>query len=571
MDTYPSGEDSLNDTLYSPTQLMVSPYHKNKLYCDEDPIKDYTYTGMLFSPRYPTSCSSELNALPSQDDFQSNMSVGYASRTTLSKQPSLAGLGILLDGILSVLGSVDTRQLLEHEGDRRCTVSSQGAHPDHDSTMTDVSPMSRSLSRTFHANSEDTLCGTLRLTSHLTGGPLPCDRSFPTVQSPVGCTAGPIPTADKATSLGDTAPSYARSTSTEPPIGLFPDVNMRTILRDDEPVACVNPASIMGPAPVKAEFDELDRDITMDISPEPSVTMEDAPPPPDSDIPSASGSVSGAQSDSNVYDLLDQSFLKLEEIAQEVAALHLAPPASVGPAALHYPTLHTTFPACEETKVLPLVSVTLWGSQPAKNLSRPRSPLADLNTNQPPVNRGPILPDTPILNAHLGVDIEVLRAKVERHRLRNPDQDIDNAWFLPFVGKLTPRGELLEDYRCYILGCNQTNKRRDHIVTHVGSHVDHRPYECAHCGQRFLRKNECKRHEARHADDYRSFTCKLCPASETKSYSRQDTLKRHMTKAHGASAASKEKCGRKKARTEHLKEEGDGRILGMSGDAYGWP
>ncbi|KZT19297.1 hypothetical protein NEOLEDRAFT_1102507 [Neolentinus lepideus HHB14362 ss-1] len=180
-----------------------------------------------------------------------------------------------------------------------------------------------------------------------------------------------------------------------------------------------------------------------------------------------------------------------------------------------------------------------------------RAPLGDFSPN---INRQIQFchPESPMLNAHLGVDVEALRDKVERYKLRHPGQEIDNTWFFPFVGKLSDRGELLEDYRCYIKGCNQRNKRRDHIVTHVGSHVDHRPYECGHCGQRFLRKNECKRHESRHAVDFKAFTCNLCSADESKSYSRQDTLKRHMTKAHGVPPMSgiKEKCRRRKAKAK---------------------
>jgi early growth response protein 1 len=39
---------------------------------------------------------------------------------------------------------------------------------------------------------------------------------------------------------------------------------------------------------------------------------------------------------------------------------------------------------------------------------------------------------------------------------------------------------LLDDYRCYVVGCTQVNKRKDHMIVHVGSHLDHRPYKCGY-------------------------------------------------------------------------------------------
>jgi hypothetical protein len=92
------------------------------------------------------------------------------------------------------------------------------------------------------------------------------------------------------------------------------------------------------------------------------------------------------------------------------------------------------------------------------------------------------LPDmgTPVLDAHHGIYIEELRAKADRYRQRNPGEDIDKRWLNSFAGKLSERGELLDDFRCYVHGCYQTNKRRDHILIHVGSHVDQRPFVCGH-------------------------------------------------------------------------------------------
>ncbi|KAF8974637.1 hypothetical protein BDZ97DRAFT_40031 [Flammula alnicola] len=143
----------------------------------------------------------------------------------------------------------------------------------------------------------------------------------------------------------------------------------------------------------------------------------------------------------------------------------------------------------------------------------------------PPVDLG-----TPVFDAHRGIDIEELKAKAERYRLRNQGRDYDKRWLISFAGKLSARGELVEEFRCYVAGCKQANKRRDHILIHVGAHLDQRPFKCMHCSSRFLRKNECKRHELSHTG-IRPFSCHLCPAPAT-TFVRQDLLKRHMKRTH---------------------------------------
>jgi hypothetical protein len=92
-----------------------------------------------------------------------------------------------------------------------------------------------------------------------------------------------------------------------------------------------------------------------------------------------------------------------------------------------------------------------------------------------PINYG-----TPVLDAHRGIELKELEAKAERYRLRNQGRDYDKKWLLSFAGKLTPQGLLTEEYRCYINGCNQFNRRRDHILIHVGGHLDQRPFACSH-------------------------------------------------------------------------------------------
>ncbi|KAG1892720.1 hypothetical protein F4604DRAFT_1701247 [Suillus subluteus] len=153
---------------------------------------------------------------------------------------------------------------------------------------------------------------------------------------------------------------------------------------------------------------------------------------------------------------------------------------------------------------------------------------------------------SPILNAHMGIDLSELAFRAERYRARHSAQEIDRGWLMHFAGKLSDRGELIEEFRCYVVGCGQRNKRRDHIIVHVGAHVDQRPFGCSMCPQRFLRKNECKRHEASHSG-VRPYHCEVCGQT----FVRQDLLKRHTKRTHGLEKGTRSAGSRrKKARTE---------------------
>lgn len=102
----------------------------------------------------------------------------------------------------------------------------------------------------------------------------------------------------------------------------------------------------------------------------------------------------------------------------------------------------------------------------------------DLQTDEqgfPPINLG-----TPVFDAHRGIHLAELKARAERYRLRNQGRDYDKKWLMSFAGKLTSRGALIEEFRCYVTDCQQRNKRRDHILIHVGGHLDQRPFKCLH-------------------------------------------------------------------------------------------
>lgn len=92
---------------------------------------------------------------------------------------------------------------------------------------------------------------------------------------------------------------------------------------------------------------------------------------------------------------------------------------------------------------------------------------------------------SPVFDAHKGVPLLELKAKAERYSLRNPGKEYDRRWLILFAGKLSVQGELIADFRCYVAGCTQINKRRDHILIHVGAHLDQRPFGCIHWYAKF--------------------------------------------------------------------------------------
>ena len=102
-------------------------------------------------------------------------------------------------------------------------------------------------------------------------------------------------------------------------------------------------------------------------------------------------------------------------------------------------------------------------------------------------SKGPLVsPDTPVFNVHEGVSELDLQRRANRYRRRYPGRSLDRHWLLKYAGKLNKDGKAIEDYRCYISGCAQVNKRRDHIIVHICSHANERPFACRHWLPHFL-------------------------------------------------------------------------------------
>lgn len=84
-----------------------------------------------------------------------------------------------------------------------------------------------------------------------------------------------------------------------------------------------------------------------------------------------------------------------------------------------------------------------------------------------------------IPKAYEGISITDLERRAKDYQALNPGLEFDNKWLTLFAGKLTPSGKTVDNYRCYINGCEQTNKRRDHMVTHTAWHLGQRAFQCS--------------------------------------------------------------------------------------------
>ena len=69
-------------------------------------------------------------------------------------------------------------------------------------------------------------------------------------------------------------------------------------------------------------------------------------------------------------------------------------------------------------------------------------------------------------------------------------------------------------------------------------------------GMKFLRKNECKRHESSH-EGLKPFSCRLCAPFHERSFVRQDLLKRHLRVSHGVNETSSRKRGQHKKEIDY--------------------
>ena len=322
-----------------------------------------------------------------------------------------------------------------------------------------------------------------------------------------------------------------------PLVGLYADVNMRELaLQSKTPDICVNPADVMTdslmmssptmdsspvlepkqtpPNPIPRLATAAERSTT----PPPRLTSS---PPPDyrADFPKEA-LVDEDFPDEAISAIV--SILKTSTVKSEAQATPIIPPEDVRPMQTYlkenqdlpgppYPParsmlLNTGFgdpkapgPSTQPHKRMPLADLPIPQAEytgsphtlcypydtyeqamsytfaPPPSLPQVQArPLAPVQAPAP----GP--PLSPILNAHAGITLEELRRRANDYRARHEGADLDKSFLQCFAGRLSARGEMLDEYRCYVSGCEQRNKRRDHILVHVGAHVEHRPWMCRH-------------------------------------------------------------------------------------------
>ncbi|KAF7793635.1 hypothetical protein EIP86_004750 [Pleurotus ostreatoroseus] len=319
-------------------------------------------------------------------------------------------------------------------------------------------------------------------------------------------------------------------------IGLVADVNLRTTALATQPQQlCVNPADLSGPSEPKSDEDmDVDQDVVMT---EPDNTKNDDSqtgarwPSPDlaADFPDDAVTA--------IVSVLAAS--AKDETSKTGGQPNLFMPAPALPQHMGARQGHNMHPSAFPSRSAYGLGIQFGappghvahapGPAPGPSAAGPRMPLAPISNETKAQIRNQ---QAPVLNAHEGVELDDLRVRAETFRMLNPGCELDKTFLQAFAGRLSERGELLPEFRCYVKGCSQRNKRRDHILVHVGSHVEHRPFQCPQCGMRFLRKNECKRHMSSHGG-YKPYTCNLCAPFQVKSFVRQDLLKRHMKVTHG--------------------------------------
>ncbi|OBZ70004.1 Krueppel-like factor 15 [Grifola frondosa] len=316
-------------------------------------------------------------------------------------------------------------------------------------------------------------------------------------------------------------------------IGIYADVNMRFLAQEEGPIFGVNPADVMGNISnlQLSSSPNLSADLPGEVLVNTGFSDEAI-----SAIMSVLSAPAPSQADVKLEDhaklqapLAPVSVHRHEVFnSQGVRLQSQVPTTNVGPPTVPFipPGLSLSYPNASRS---PLVSIQVPQVQALPTFPAPGVPAA-------------VDSQSPVLNAHQGIDLADLRRRADDFRQRNPGMELDKVWLQAYAGRLSQRGELIEDYRCYVVGCGQRNKRRDHILVHVGSHVEHRPWQCGFCGMRFLRKNECKRHESSHGGT-KPFSCPICAPFQERCFVRQDLLKRHMRVSHGVQSDPAEIVG----------------------------
>uniref|UniRef100_A0A0K2UFN6 Zinc finger protein 729like [Anolis carolinensis] n=1 Tax=Lepeophtheirus salmonis TaxID=72036 RepID=A0A0K2UFN6_LEPSM len=146
-----------------------------------------------------------------------------------------------------------------------------------------------------------------------------------------------------------------------------------------------------------------------------------------------------------------------------------------------------------------------------------RSSLAELNYIHPsfppesplllPQSHPALLPSTPV---------------VEEPRIHHPENNLPAAPSIKQKKKKKTKRAGETVLHCDL--CDYSTRYKEHLTSHMNTHVSERNFMCSDCGQTFKWGHSLKRHQRTHqADHYKKFACRFCH----KSFSRKDHLSIH--------------------------------------------
>jgi hypothetical protein len=89
------------------------------------------------------------------------------------------------------------------------------------------------------------------------------------------------------------------------------------------------------------------------------------------------------------------------------------------------------------------------------------------------------LGDVNVEEPHLGVTEMQVAQKTAHWKMSHPGATLSEAFLFSFAGRLDTSGAFVPGYKCYIIGCDKTTKRKDHMADHIRAHIGEKPFSCS--------------------------------------------------------------------------------------------
>ena len=78
-----------------------------------------------------------------------------------------------------------------------------------------------------------------------------------------------------------------------------------------------------------------------------------------------------------------------------------------------------------------------------------------------------------------GVQQQDVAMKTKYFKLTHPGEKLSDELLFNFAGRLSQTGQAIAGYRCYIVGCTKTTRRKDHMGDHIRTHLGEKPFLCS--------------------------------------------------------------------------------------------